>query len=274
MARLVSIMLLCFLSACVASREDLRKQADGMAQAAGMQAQEVRGGMFTLLVYERIQNPAGPVHVYIEGDGRAWITRNRISPDPTPFDPVGLTLALNDNAPNVAYMARPCQYIMSEACGPKYWSVAQFNESVIASINEAMNRWHGHPLSLIGYSGGAGVAMLVAARRDDVVELRTVAGNIDSAAFTAFHHVSPLSDSLNPASGMPRTAMIPQRHFVGAKDSVVPPSLIQQYQARLPAGHCSAYDIVPDINHYSGWDWQWPALLARPLPCATANPKK
>ena len=169
------------------------------------------------------------------------------------------------------YLTRPCQYIKSTDCQPKYWTSAQFSELTINSIDKAIDHWRGHPINLVGYSGGGAVAMLVAARRNDVISIRTVAGNIDTTTFTGLHHISPLSESMDPAAYADRTAMIPQLHFAGEKDTVVPPSLAEEYQRHLPAKNCSAYIVVPGIDHFSGWPDVWPALLARPLPCAGNN---
>ena len=265
--RLTVVAGLLALTACAHTTQDMRLKADALAATAQMHAVEIPAGMFTLMAYERIGDANGSVHVYIEGDGNAWLTSNMVSPDPTPLDPVSLKLAVQDHAPNVVYLARVCQYVMSDACNPKYWTHAQFSETTIASYQQVMDRWKGHPLELTGFSGGAAVALLVAARRNDVVALRTVAGEVDTEAFTALHHISPLSNSLNPASVIERTAMIPQIHFTGDNDRVVPPSLTQGYQSRMPAGHCSRYEVVSGVDHYSGWPEQWAGLLAKPLPC-------
>lgn len=267
MRALPAIALLALLAGCASPTEGLRRKADALAAGAGMQAVQLNAGMFNLLAYERIADASAPVHVYIEGDGNAWLASNMVSPDPTPLDPVALKLALRDKAPNVVYLARVCQYVTSDTCSPRYWTYRQYGEETIGAYRQAMQRWQGRPLELTGYSGGAAVAMLLAARLDNVAAIRTVAGNIDTDAFTTLHHISPFSQSLNPASVMERTARIPQRHFVGEKDKVVPPSLIEAYQARLPAGNCSAYDIIPGLDHFTGWEEQWAGLLARPLPC-------
>lgn len=60
-------------------------------------------------------------------------------------------------------------------------------------------------LTLVGYSGGAAVAALLATRRNDVARLVTVDGNLDHRAWTAHHRVTPLTGSLNPAEKNPRS---------------------------------------------------------------------
>lgn len=100
------------------------------------------------------------MHVYIEGDGYAWVTRNRISGDPTPRQPLALELASLDPAPNVVYIARPCQYTSldtSYACDEAYWTGLRFAEEVINSMNGAVE-WIVQEnkipsVDMIGYSG-------------------------------------------------------------------------------------------------------------------------
>lgn len=268
MLRAIAVIVFSALVAsCSSSTQQLQEQADALAHSVGLRKIQLQAGDFTLMAYERMGSISAPVHIYIEGDGNAW-TGSSLSSDPTPSDPVALRLAAADNSPNVVYLARVCQYVMSPSCNSQYWSNAQFGETVMDAYHQALQRWKTYHLELNGYSGGAAVALLLAARRDDVVAIRTIAGNVDTDAFTILHHLSPLSASMNPAVMIERTSRIPQRHFAGEHDTVVPPMLIAAYQARMPAGHCSAYNVVPAIDHYKGWPEVWPVLLAQPLPCA------
>jgi pimeloyl-ACP methyl ester carboxylesterase len=117
-------------------------------------------------------------------------------------------------------------------------------------------------LVLVGYSGGAAIAALVAARRDDVVELVTVAGNLDHAAWTTFHRLSPLSGSLNAADVARTISQIPQTHFIGGKDRVIPTELAQEWPEAFSGSRNENIHIIPSFDHGCCWDSAWPALLA------------
>ena len=75
---------------------------------------------------------------------------------------------------------------------------------------------------LIGFSGGASVATLVAGQRKDVVRLITVAGDLNHALLNQHHGTTPLRGSLNPSEDVDLVRQIPQYHWCGEKDVVVP----------------------------------------------------
>ena len=138
--------------------------------------------------------------VYIEGDGLAWRTRSIPSTNPTPIDPVGLKLALAHPLGNAAYLARPCQYVgghTARGCDQSYWTNKRFAREVIESSNEALTtlklEFGARHLQLVGYSGGGAVAALLAAKRDDVIRLVTVAGNLEHLAWTMVPFFEPSS---------------------------------------------------------------------------------
>jgi pimeloyl-ACP methyl ester carboxylesterase len=210
----------------------------------------------------------GNLTIYIEGDGFAWATGSQPSPDPTPINPMGLRLALAHPAGNAAYLARPCQYTMprGETCSQHYWTNARFAPEVLDAMNIAIStikdRFGARELVLVGYSGGAAIAALVAARRDDVVELVTVAGNLDHAAWTTHHRLSPLSGSLNAADVARNIARIPQTHFIGEQDRVIPPELAQKWPEAFSGSRHENIHIIPSFDHSCCWERDWPTLLA------------
>lgn len=175
--------------------------------------------------------------VYIEGDGLAWVTRRKISDDPTPLKPLGLSLMLSDSSSCKVYVARPCQYIKQSLCHKKYWTSYRFNTEVIDSYNEALDtlkeRHKNSSFTLVGYSGGGAVATLSAASRNDVSTLITVAGNLDTAKWIELHRITPLDGSLNPADFSNTLEHIPQYHLIGKNDTVIPKDIYDSYLSKF-----------------------------------------
>lgn len=228
---------------------------------------------FHLATWGRAVSPSVDLVIYIEGDGFAWISRQHIASDPTPVTPVALQLAALDTAPTV-YLARPCQFtaaLSPDACrDERWWTGARFSETVIGAFDQAIStlkaRSSAQRIHLVGYSGGGAIAVLVAARRNDIVSLRTVAGNLNHAELHAHHKVSQIPDSLNPIDYAAQISHIPQLHFIGLSDTVIPPDLAQNFLNRLDEGNC-AHVIKVQATHNAGWEEQWPRLLNTPFPC-------
>ncbi len=213
--------------------------------------------------------PSTVLNVYLEGDGRAWKSRSRLSADPTPRAPVGLRMAEADTQADVLYIARPCQFLPRGAarrCNPAFWSSHRYAKSVVDALNASINqvrRRHSsrhRELKIIGFSGGGALAVLVAAHRDDVAKLVTVAANLNTSAWTDAHGVSPLLGSLNPQSFAARVADIPQRHFVGELDTVVPPQIVSSFFEALPNPKDAQVILVPKYTHECCWQKGWHTL--------------
>lgn len=241
-----------------------------IAGCHGFRKELITAGGFTLLAFTRLTEPGAPPAIYIEGDGSAWESRTRLSDDPTPRDPLVMALAAADPSGNVVYLARPGQFtsLGASVCEERYWSSGSYAETVVAAMDSAVSelekRCNAREVSLVGYSGGGALAVLVAARRHDVAGLRTVAGNLDHAAVTACHKVSPLADSLNPIDYAAQTALIPQRHFIGSRDSVIPVQVTRAFVERA-GGSAGRVTVVKGATHREGWRGRWPGFLAMPL---------
>lgn len=245
--------------------------ADRAARAGGFEKSFIKTKSFTLTTYYRCAKPGDPLNLYIEGDGSAWLSRTRLSDDPTPRRPLVLELAGMDPAANVAYLSRPGQYTATDSslCDPSYWSDKRFSSEVVDALNDAIEalrtRTSAIRINLIGYSGGAALAALIAAKRNDVVSLRTVAGNLDPEAVNRYHNVSPLNGSLNPMDAAVKLKGLPQRHFVGSKDAVIPPFVAQSFMKRAGDQDGGKITIVEGASHANGWRERWKSLLAIPF---------
>ncbi|OQA58306.1 MAG: Alpha/beta hydrolase family protein [Candidatus Omnitrophica bacterium ADurb.Bin277] len=264
-----------FLVGCltVPSSSERLETADRLARENGFTRTLIRTEPFLLTVYEKIREPGRPLRVYIEGDGYAFVTRSRVSWDPTPRDPLAFKLAALDPSPNIVYLARPCQYTSHEkdaACDFPFWTNARFSEEVICSMNAAVDsvvrKVQASGAELVGYSGGGAVAVLVAARRADVRSIRTVAGNLDPEGVNQYHGVSPLDGSLDPLEVAGAVKNIPQIHFTGGADEVVPFLAVNNWSKSSGPGACLRTVSVRGADHGRGWVEAWPELLGEPLP--------
>lgn len=241
--------------------------ADAMAEQAGWEKQTLHTEYFAIRSYSPSFDKNGlsdPLTIYIEGDGLAWVSRTKASSNPTPINPLALALAMKDQG-RAAYLGRPCQYVVDIHCSAKYWTSERFAPEVIRSMNDAVSlvkaQRNAKQLVLVGYSGGGAVAALVAARRDDVVRLITVAGNLDTQKWTQQLNVSPLTGSLNPADYWEKLIDISQLHLVGEDDTSVPLFVAESYQARFPAEKKPEIKVVAGFDHHCCWSTQWPELM-------------
>ncbi len=253
------------LGACGTASIDTRRDlAQDIARKSALQRQVIQTQGFDLSVFSKITQADGPTVVYIEGDGLAWRSRYQPSNDPTPTNPIALHLAQADISANVIYLARPCQYTRGSACDKDYWTGKRFAPEVISAMNTALDdlvtAHHLRGVRLVGFSGGGTLAALLATRRQDVIDLRTVAGNLDIDAHSRLHNVSPLRGSLNPAHDTARLRNIPQHHFIGKDDDVVPLGIYQSYAHALGATPCLHYQVIEDTSHEKGWYEKWARL--------------
>jgi pimeloyl-ACP methyl ester carboxylesterase len=271
-ARAILLLLVALLTACATSSPgERRNKALVLAATQGWQLIELPAGIFTLAAFVPSTGPSNKtvqdskqLTIYIEGDGYAWSSLTQPSSDPTPKKPIALELALQHSGGAAAYLARPCQFLSSAACDERYWTSGRFSTEIVQASDVALDqlktRFGAEQLVLVGYSGGGGIATLLAARRKDVALLVTVAGNLDHAAWSRHHGVSPLSASLNSTDELPRLIHLKQVHFVGADDRVIPPKLTQGYAARFPIGQKPIVRVIPGYDHHCCWVTGWSML--------------
>ncbi|GAB6052678.1 hypothetical protein JCM17960_14980 [Magnetospira thiophila] len=224
---------------------------------------------FTLFA---MQGPReGPsLTVYLEGDGLAWISRSRPSSDPTPDDPVALRMALADPEGTVLYLARPCQYLASgagNACSTRHWTSHRFSaevvEAYVAAINAYAEQRNFQSVLLVGYSGGGVLATLVAQRLPSVKGLITAAAPVDHRTWTRHHDVSLLSGSVDPMAKMNNLRKLPQVHFVGTEDEIVPAVVQHAFRAQVEKIAPAKFWTVAGFSHTCCWAEQWPTLIAK-----------
>jgi hypothetical protein len=226
---------------------------------------------FPLVLGTPIQRPvASRIRVYLEGDGRAWATASQPSLDPSPRNLLTARLALNDPTPSI-YLARPCQFLKPSGCSTAIWTNRRFAPEVVDSLDHALtlikSRYGNQGFELIGYSGGAALALLLAAKRDDITQVQTLAGNLSPRAWVDLQKLSPLTGSLEPLDQRKQLAAVPQRHLLGADDSIMPTVLLQHYINTLGPAECLNSLVLPGVSHSDGWEQAWALWRSKPLDC-------
>lgn len=271
---LALIILACTLTACAApTREQAAGELASDIASARLPVHSVQmAGDFTMMSYARIGQRGAAAQVYIEGDGPAFETPAQPSANPTPDDPIALRMAVQDDAPNVIWLARPCQYeAFSDTCPQQYWTSRRFAPEVIAAYNRVLDtlkeKYSLQGYVLNGFSGGGAVAVLAAAGRGDVLGLRTAAGNLDTETVNALHGVSPMPKSLNPRDWAEKVKSIPQQHFTGGQDIIVPGEVFANFNEASGDSPCIRHSVVAAASHRQGWAEAWPGLLQQPLTC-------
>ena len=273
--RLTVISLCIFAWGCGPAQLNQVKQD---ARHAGFRELILPSGYFNLYTLVKTTPGYESATIYIEGDGYAFVSRNRVSRNPTPGNPMGMRLALADDSANVFYLGRPCQYIdlsNEPNCHARFWTIARSSSEVVESMNSAIDQLKARfgitRLRLVGYSGGATIAAILAAIRRDITDLRTVAGNLDIDTFTRVHGVTPLSESLNPVSYAADLVTVPQLHFQGGRDMVIGDEIFSSYRSALqkhdPVSKCIDMRVIDDVSHEDGWDTVWPLLNQVPVVC-------
>jgi dienelactone hydrolase len=114
------------------------------------------------------------------------------------------------------------------------------------------------PITLIGYSGGGVLAVLVANRVHQVDVVVTIGANLDIDAWTGLHGYTPLSASLNPASVSAWRTDLRQVHLVGGRDRNVPAYITTDFAQRIAAAEVHTYDT---FDHRCCWIDVWPRPL-------------
>ncbi len=72
--------------------------------------------------------------------------------------------------------------------------------------------------------------------------------------------MTPLEGSLEAIDVAPALSRLPQRHFVGAEDELVPPFIARAFVRAIPAPHCATVTVVPGAGHADGWVERWAEL--------------
>ncbi len=236
-----------------------------MQHVSGWDTGSVEASPYRLMVLRKdVTAAASATLIYIEGDGRAFVTRTQVSGNPTPDGFSALDLAMAGPGDyRAVYLARPCQWVdlaTQPACGPDTWTRERFGRPALLTMDTAFRQVAGTgPVVVIGYSGGAAFALELAKRHTNVVGVVTIAGNLSPETTNRWHKVSVMENDIDPLLEPGRLERLPVVHVVGGADTVVPPELTQQVLARTPGLFCTRVIGVAGATHADGWTEWWQA---------------
>lgn len=238
------------------------ERIDSMATAAGLERTSFAHAGFRSLVYLKTSNEAHqPLTFFLEGDGLPWEGGMRPTTDPTARRALALELLTQTPGP-VAYITRPCYHeLRDEKCTSDRWTGGRYSEEIVAAmtaaVDDAARRANASDITLIGYSGGGVLAVLIAERLTNVRAVITVAANLDVEAWTGHHGYLRLSESLNPAISVREHDWL-EMHYQGGRDVEVPPATTQAYFERYPSAR---REVIATYDHVCCWTEAWPRLL-------------
>ena len=258
--KIVTIIALFLLVSCVDSRVKITQKTTSV--------KIYKTPNFSIFTAQKISDPKQDLRVYLEGDGMAYISEYEPSDDPTPTSYFLTKLIMEDDFPNVIYIARPCQYVESKNCEEKYWTDARFAPEIVDAIDQVIHQFPDKKLQLVGYSGGGAIAGYLAQRNNNITNIRTIAGNLDHQKFCEIHKVPLLTGSLPPISDFTNLEKIPQINFVGESDDITPITLMQEYSEKFANKSCVKILELKGANHFNGWKGRWKKLLQVEPTCA------
>ena len=225
----------------------------------------LKSRVFDLVVFENQRFDGEALHVYIGGDGQPWLNNIYKSKDPTSRRMTALGLMQLDQSPAI-YLGRPCYHTQgaSRNCEDKWWTSHRYSKKVVDAMRYALNQYISErgiqAVTLIGFSGGGTLAMLLAPLIKETVKVVTISGNLDTEAWLALHHYTPLLESLNPARQMQSVAGVDKLHLLGMQDHNLPvEALIKRFEPE-PNTQIIRYR---EFDHHCCWQSVWPALLDR-----------
>ena len=199
----------------------------------------------TFAVWEKdtIEN-GQPLRIYLEGDGT-----------PNPSDKIALYYAEQDSYNNVIYVGRPCQWTNDKLCKtkPEIYKEQRFHPEIIRETEEVIlhlkNKHKAPSVELIGYDGGATVALDLASQMSDVKRVITIAGILDVDTYTRQNDLPEMTDAQNPTDKLSILAEIPQIHYVGARDQITPRRSAERFVSKMRNPKSAVVKSVPGIGH-------------------------
>ncbi len=218
------------------------------------------GKLFKLLTISNQQyyKDKSMLYVFIDGDGIPWRTRTQISTNPDPINPLVLTLMSETPYPGI-YLSRPCYWIQNNNCHFQWWTNKRYSQTVVDNMIDALQiiSKDYDAITLIGYSGGGALAVIIANSVEKITRIITLSANLDHKKWTSYHNYSPLIGSLN-AIDYRLPMRVSQYHFAAENDKNIFPSWIEHFSKSQPN---SQFFLIKNIDHQCCWLNQWKNII-------------
>ena len=218
----------------------------------GFTYQPIRTKNITIATWRKNVKPFKKLRIYI--DGNAYTT-GFITKKPKMYNNVAMQLALKDNSDSIAYLGRPCYFIEQDVCKPVVWEEGKYAPEVIEEMKEVIQTWQKKynlkEIEFVGYDGGAAIALSLATRMRNIKvnKVITIAGILDTKTDALYRDEDILTDSINPANETYLVSNIPQVHYVGGKDKIVPIIFTQNFVKKLPNPVSVQIKRLPNADH-------------------------
>ena len=222
------------------------------AKMEGFTYQPVKTRNVTLATWRKDVKPFKKLRIYIDGNAH---TTGLTTKRPQMYADVAMQLAQKDTFPSIAYLGRPCYFIEQDVCKPIVWEEGKYAPEVVDEMKDVIQSWQKKynlkEIEFVGYDGGAAFALSLPTRLTNVKVTRvvTIAGILDTKTDAMYRDEDIMLDSVNPANELYLLSGIPQIHYVGGKDKVVPMVFTQNFVKKLPNPVSVQIKRVPNADH-------------------------
>lgn len=231
LARAFLCLILISLTSCTSLQSRI-ETVTKITKNNNLHTEIIKTNTFNLFSASNNSTFTSDVTIIIEGDGFAWENRYTASNNPTPISPIGLKILSKIKKPAI-YVARPCQYEFDQRCKTKFWTSDRFHPDVIKSYEEAIEiiktKHKAQNINIIGFSGGAYIALKLASNRQDINKVTTIAGVLNPKSWTEYHNISPLNLNQSIEELLTTSAHTTFEHICSEDDEIMPCSLTKQF---------------------------------------------
>ncbi len=264
-------LFLIFLIGCASGSQQsqLHKNLRKVIKSDSLTPLIIEAGIFELIVlsnYNVLKENTfdkSTAHIYLEGDGKPYISASKINENPTSKRNLALRLMSHDDKLSF-YLSRPCYgwEKIPSYCDTKYWTSARYSKVVVLALNDILDnlkeQFNLKNISIIGHSGGGTLAYLIAATRNDISAVLTIDPNLNHLRWADHYGFPKLTDSLEATNYLPLDSTVKVINLLGEKDKTIEKKLLLEstFQQKNVINL-----FYPNFTHHCCWERIWPQIL-------------